>query len=157
MAREGSSPSGRALGRTVPPAASSAGFDALRAGRRGPGELLHLCRTAPPEVAADSSGNFVVVWEGTRTSDTQGIARRLFDSTGTPITLEEQAVGPDTLDPETLPRVARNDNGFVVVWHHLASIVGNELRGQRFDSNGDASKDFRVAFTTGSSPIRPWP
>jgi hypothetical protein len=106
-----------------------------------------------PQVACDSTGAFVVVWEGQRVGDdTQGIALRVYDSTGAPIFPGEREAHPGTLDPETLPRVARNDNGFVVVWHHLAPIVGNELIGQRFDPDGDTiASTFQVAaFTTGA-------
>lgn len=106
-----------------------------------------------PQVACDSTGACVVVWEGQRVGDdTQGIALRVYDNTGAPIFPGEREGHPATLDPEILPRVARNDVGFVVVWQHTAPIVGNELVGQRFDPDGDTvGPAFQVAaFTTGT-------
>ncbi len=102
-----------------------------------------------PQVAADSNGNFVVVWEGARDDDTQGVAFRLFDSSGVPVFASEQPAHGATLDAELLGRVARNDDGFVVVWHHTAPIVGNEIAGQRFDPDGNTvGGAFQVAALT---------
>jgi hypothetical protein len=104
-----------------------------------------------PQVATDSSGNFVVAWEGARDDDQNGVAFRLFDSSGTPLFAADQPAHAASLDSEMHGRVARNDDGFVVVWHHTAPIVGNELAGQRFDPDGKTvGGAFQVAaFTTG--------
>ncbi len=103
-----------------------------------------------PQVAFDSAGNFVIVWEGARSGDSQGIALRIYDSTGAPVFGTEREAHTATDDPEDLPRVARNDSGFVIVWRHVAPVLGWELRGQQFDTDSDPiGATFEVAaFTT---------
>jgi hypothetical protein len=102
-----------------------------------------------PQVATDSAGNFVVVWEGARDDDTQGVAFRIFDSTGVPVFASEQPAHGGSLDAEIHGRVARSDDGFVVVWHHTAPIVGNDLAGRLFDPDGNAlGLPFSIAAAT---------
>ncbi len=102
-----------------------------------------------PQVASDSNGNFVVVWDGQREGDTQGIALRAYDSDGVALFPGEREAHTGTADPETLPRVARNDNGFVVVWHSTVPVVGYELRGQLFEPDTDPTgATFQVAAYT---------
>jgi hypothetical protein len=109
-----------------------------------------------PRVAYDSSGNFVIAWSGARLDDSQGIGLRTYDSTGAPLFAAEKPAHVATLDPEDLPRIGRNDTGFVVVWRHVAPIVGYELIGQRFDPDSDpVGLQFQVATSTTAEITEP--
>jgi hypothetical protein len=70
------------------------------------------------DVAADSVGNFVVVWEsGFQDGDQQGVFGQLFRSDGTPAGGELQ-VSSETAYRQRFPAVAFSDSGtFVVVWN----------------------------------------
>jgi hypothetical protein len=91
------------------------------------------------EVAADSAGNFMVVWN--RGRDPSTVAARCFDSSGT-------AAGPDfevITDPGLYyPGVGVAADGagrFIVVWDTDSGAID----GQRFDSAGTpVGSDFRV-------------
>lgn len=84
-----------------------------------------------PDVAADASGNFVVVWS----EPTQEVWARRFDATGQPLG-DDFRVDTETPRSTTRPEVAMTDAGdFLVVWDGPES-PGNaiEVRGQFFDS-----------------------
>jgi large repetitive protein len=106
-----------------------------------------------PAVAANSSGNFVVVWQsqGEDGADLGVIAQR-FDSTGAEVGDEFQVNSYTTAQQEE-PAVAVDvAGGFVVVWqsaHQDGSNLG--IYGQRFDAAGEpVGIEFRVnSFTTG--------
>jgi subtilisin family serine protease len=67
------------------------------------------------DVAVDTAGNFVVVWEGQDGSN-HGIFARLYDANGQPVT-GEFVVNTYTDGQQTDPRVGMNSDGaFVVVW-----------------------------------------
>ena len=81
-----------------------------------------------PKVAADSDGNFVVVWQGERSTGVHVFGQRL-DPAGSPIGSEFR-VGTSTAD-QFNPAVAVGDGGyFVVVWSGSQGSFG--IRGQRF-------------------------
>jgi S-layer homology domain len=105
-----------------------------------------------PSVAADGSGNFVVVWDSsTHTGeDLDGIFGQRYDSSGNPAGGEFH-VNTYTTNYQYDPRVAMNASGsFVVVW----TSVGQDgdsygVFGQRYDSAGTAQgSEFRVNTTT---------
>jgi hypothetical protein len=98
-------------------------------------------------LAADSSGNFVVVW----TSDTQdgsnsGVFAQRYASSGIPVGPEFR-VNTQTISFQETPSVAADSSGnFVVVWSSLAqdgSIWG--VFGQRYAASGaPLGPEFRV-------------
>lgn len=108
-----------------------------------------------PTVAAASNGNFVIAWEAI---DPLGgddasldIYAKVFDSTGTQITLGEQLVNSDQLRDQITPQAAIDADGdFVVVW--TAGGIpgsGSDVFGQRYNELGvRAGQQFRVNDTT---------
>ena len=103
-----------------------------------------------PEVAVDSSGNFVVVWQsyGQDGSDRAVIGRR-YDSSGTALGAEFQ-VNTTTTGAQYLPSVATDPSGaFVVVWSSVLSSTEVGVFGRRYDNSGNAlGSEFRVDTTT---------
>lgn len=94
---------------------------------------------AEPAVAADGSGNFVVVWRDGNPPDTtwQLFAQR-FNSAGSKVGGEFQ-VDSYTTGSQTQPAVAADDAGnFVVVWTSSRDWYSSRLDilGQWFDSGG---------------------
>lgn len=89
-----------------------------------------------PDVAMDSTGSFVVVWESYGNYDAGGIFGRRFSSAGSPLAVEFQA-NTYFMGAQRTPNVASDNQGFVVVWRSdgedgdLGGIFG-----QRFDSAG---------------------
>jgi hypothetical protein len=91
-----------------------------------------------PSVAADPSGNFVVVWA----SDGQdgsyaGVFGQRFASSGAPLG-PEFPVNSYTTGPEYLPAVATDASGsFVVVWQRVNTVTKTSaIFGQRYSSSG---------------------
>jgi hypothetical protein len=104
------------------------------------------------DVASDSAGNFVVVWDNFGTGDEYDIFGRRYASDGTPLGGEFQ-VNPNDAEPFA-PRVASDSAGnFVVVWTEgfHPPDVSYGVFGRRFDSSGNAQgNDFLVnSYTTG--------
>jgi len=98
-----------------------------------------------PAVAADTEGNFVVVWGGvgsygTDTSSTS-IHGQLFDASGTPFGSEFQ-VNSYTPSAQAFVAVATHPEGdFVVVWESWGSYgtdtgISPSIQGQLFDASG---------------------
>jgi hypothetical protein len=104
-------------------------------------------------VAADASGNFVVVWQNDGPGDTSyGIFGRRFDSNGKPLGAEFR-VNSYTTGRQWHPAVAADASGdFVVAWTTQASQDGSAegVFAQRYDSAGEAlGGEFRVnSYTT---------
>jgi len=94
-----------------------------------------------PSVAADSAGNFVVVWERTGPS-TSGIFGRRWSSSGAPLGAEFRLDTFTTNNPAS-PMVASDGVGnFVVVWssfHQPSSTVA--VHGRRYGSTGAPTGD----------------
>lgn len=105
-----------------------------------------------PAVAADGSGNFVVVWESAaQDGSTSGVFGQRFDSAGIPQGSEFQ-VNSYTASYQSAPAVAADSLGnFVVVWNSRfqdGSYQG--VFGQRFSSAGTpAGSEFQAnSYTT---------
>jgi len=100
-----------------------------------------------PDVAADASGNFVVVWTSYyQDGDDGGIFGQKFDSDGMVDGAEFQ-VNADTSNRQIYPNVSMNDSGeFVVVWTHYTVnyFQRSDVAGQRFDSMGVVGSQFAV-------------
>jgi hypothetical protein len=96
-------------------------------------------------VAADSDGDFVVVWSSRTDKDEYGyyaggygIAGQRFSNTGSPLGTEFR-VNTYTPGDQYAPAVASDAAGnFVVVWHHVSNQDGDSygVFGQHFDSAG---------------------
>jgi hypothetical protein len=112
-----------------------------------------------PDVGADASGNFVVVWHSTGSTGSDGSGRsiqaRRYLADGTPLGAEFQ-VNDHVTGDQSSPSVAVDPSGsFVVVWGS-ASSPGNDtdlsLQGRRFDAGGaPIAPQFQVnSYTTGA-------
>lgn len=112
-----------------------------------------------PDVAMDSDGDFVVVWQSNSSADDDpygfGIQGRRYNAAGTALDTPEFQVNSYTFGSQTFPAVARdNDGDFVVAWD--SAYADNDtsyhsIQGQRFDSAGAAAgSQFEVNdYTTG--------
>ncbi|HEV8268176.1 MAG TPA: hypothetical protein VGR00_08090, partial [Thermoanaerobaculia bacterium] len=106
------------------------------------GEFLVNSRTTnaqyAPSVASDSSGNFVVVWQGAgQDGNGYGVFGQRFNSAGTPAGAEFRVSSYTTLN-QRAPAVAAAPSGdFVAVWES-ASGDGSSygVFGQRYASSG---------------------
>jgi hypothetical protein len=90
-----------------------------------------------PSVAADGSGNLVVVWDSDFDGSNYGVFGRRYDATGTPQGAEFR-VNSYTTGAQTLASVASDASGnFVVVWESLGQDGSSQgIFGRRFDSAG---------------------
>jgi hypothetical protein len=117
-----------------------------------------------PSVAADPSGNFVVVWEsptepagsGSYSHSVQG---QRFDGSGAPLGSEFK-INTYTTAAQRHPSVATDTSGnFVVVWESFGSSGSDSsyysVQGQRFDSSGaPQGTEFQAnTYTTGSQDL----
>jgi len=111
-----------------------------------------------PSVAADSDGDFVVVWQSNGSDGTDNHYRSIqgqrFASDGTPQGAQFQ-VNTYTTNYQALPAVASDaDGNFMVVWQSFGSYGtdqdGNSVQGQRYASDGSPQGlEFQVnSYTT---------
>ncbi|MCU0523953.1 MAG: hypothetical protein MUF72_03915 [Elainella sp. Prado103] len=101
-------------------------------------------------VAMDANGNFVVVWSSFgQDGSLGGIYGQRFSANGTPLGTEFR-VNTGTVGEQNLPEVAMDATGnFVVTWtSNEGGTRGNEIRAQRYDSNGVAQGDVIAVNTT---------
>jgi hypothetical protein len=106
---------------------------------------------ALPVVAASSSGDFVIVWEGYLDGSSLGVFAHRFSSDGTPLAAEFQ-VNTYTASSQRSPAVAASPSGdFVVAWESYAQDGSNDgVFARRFSSAGTPLADeFQVnTYTT---------
>ena len=111
-----------------------------------------------PAVAADTSGNFVVVWQSYANDGSQyGIFGQRFDAAGTPQGSEFRA-NSYTTGAQLLPHVAADASGaFVVAWESFAQDGSSTgLFGQRFDATGiPRGGEFQINSYTTSYQVNP--
>src|SRR6185436_2227731 len=111
-----------------------------------------------PSVAADSFGNFVVVWRSNdQDGDSRGVFGQRYASSGTPLGPEFQ-VNTFTTAPQEDPSVAADPSGnFVVVWtspQDGGPVFG--VFGQRYASTGEPlGPEFLVNTVTAGNQDRP--
>lgn len=107
------------------------------------------------DLAIDSAGNFVVVWQSeTQDGSQEGIFGQRFNAAGSPLGSEFQ-VNSDSVNRQRYPAVAADLSGnFVVVWQSFNrdGFPSEGVFGRRFDSSGNPQGgDFQVnTFTTGN-------
>jgi hypothetical protein len=108
---------------------------------------------APTSIAADSSGNFVVVWQSdAQDGSSLGVFGQRFTSSGIPLGPEFR-VNTYTTGSQQRASVASDTSGnFVVVWQSGHDGSSNGVFGQRYASSGaPLGPEFRVnTYTTGS-------
>ncbi len=110
-----------------------------------------------PAVAADSAGNFVMVWESVyQDGDSDGVFGQRFDATGVPVGTEFQ-VNSYTTGAQYGSAVASDGSGnFLVVWHNQIHNVPLYSVAQRFDALGvPAGDEFRLSAYTTESETNP--
>ena len=102
-----------------------------------------------PDVGMDSSGDFVVAWEGEDAED-EGIFARRFDSSGAAQGTEFQ-VNTETDDSQKRPTVAMDDSGdFVIAWESEEQDGDKAgVFGQEYTSAGaKVGVEFQINTTT---------
>ncbi len=109
-----------------------------------------------PAVAADGSGNFVVVWHDPQDGSWSGVFGQRFDSAGSRVG-SEFLVNTTTTNLQTWPTVAADGaGGFIVAWQsYVHDGSGWGVFGQRFDSAGSRlGSEFQVnTYTTSSQTV----
>ena len=107
-------------------------------------------------VASDTTGNFVVVWNGAGQGDGSSIFGQRYDSSGSPLGGEFQ-VNTYTTNVQWFPSIASDASGnFVVVWaSYDKDGFLDGVFGQRYDNSGSRLGDeFRVnTYTTHSQRV----
>ncbi len=98
-------------------------------------------RQTDPAVAADPSGNFIIVWQSDWQDGSQGgIFGQRFDAEGDPVG-EEFQVNTYTTRAQIEPSVATDQAGnFVVVWTHCfgySYFCYGAINGQLYDATGN--------------------
>ena len=110
------------------------------------------------DVAADSAGNLVVVWNsrGDQDGSGYGVFGQRYAASGTPLGLEFRA-NTFTTGFQTFPSVASDSSGnFVVVWSSGQDGSGYGVFGQRYASSGTPlGAEFLVNTYTTDVQIRP--
>ena len=111
-----------------------------------------------PSVTADSSGNFVVVWESAGQDGSEyGVFGQRYASSGAPLGPEFR-VSTYTSGSQEYPVVAADSAGsFVVVWHSQPGDSNSrDVFGQRYDASGaPLGSEFRV--NTYTTYAQQWP
>jgi Dockerin type I domain len=105
-----------------------------------------------PAVAADSAGNFVIVWGSASVQDgsREGVYMRRYNSSGNPLSGEIQ-VNQFTLDIQGNPSVAMDGNGdFVVAWEsNYQDGDGYAIYARKYSSAGvPITNEFQVNQST---------
>ena len=108
-----------------------------------------------PSVAADSVGNFVIVWQDYGSGGASGIYGQRYTSLGQPLGGEFRIdmASPDTY--HAYPTVAMDDGGFVVTWLRSEPLGSGDFEAfaRRYDALGSALGDaFQVSSWSTSGP-----
>jgi len=107
-------------------------------------------------VAADSAGNFVVVWTSYDSYPSFGVFGQRYANSGMPLGMEFR-VNTETPLEQTFPSVAADSSGnFVVVWQSLQDGSYRGVFGQRYASSGaPLGPEFRANDYTTSNQQSP--
>jgi hypothetical protein len=101
-------------------------------------------------VASNGAGDFVVVWAGPNGAGQQDVFGQRYSSTGA-LQGVNFRVNTYTTGDQGTPAVARNTDGFVVVWRSVDQLPSNGIGiyGQRYDSaGGPLGVAFQINATT---------
>jgi hypothetical protein len=110
-----------------------------------------------PSVAADASGNFVVVWQGVdAASSTWDVFAQRYAASGSAVGGQFRVNTYSTGD-QKFPAVAAAPTGeFLVVWQSPRDGDGNGIYGQLYDASGaPAGIEFRVNTNTTDDQVHP--
>lgn len=106
-------------------------------------------------LAMTSTGDFLVVWDGSGPGDDSGVFARRFDSSGTPSGSEVLVNVATTNGQVRAATTALADGEFLVVWEG-ADGSGSGIIGRRFDSTGaPVGGEVQVNTTTASTQFYP--
>ena len=108
-------------------------------------------RVGPPELSANSDGDFLVAWTSQEAGESRpkDILMRRFDSLGNPVGVEMLVINEDATQPLDIAAGAGNSTGeTIVTWVQTESY---DIRARRFDSDGTAiGESFQInSYTTG--------
>ncbi|MEM6793871.1 MAG: hypothetical protein AAF725_07795, partial [Acidobacteriota bacterium] len=94
---------------------------------------------------ARSDAGFVVVWAGGPTASGREIQGQRFDPDGTAVGAQFRVI-TSTANDQSHPAAAMDSaGGFVVVWDSFRNAGDRDVRGRRFESNGNPiGNDFRI-------------
>ncbi|MFT5091581.1 MAG: VCBS repeat-containing protein, partial [Porticoccaceae bacterium] len=118
-----------------------------------------------PSITMDDAGDYIIVWEGVGTGDSDGVFARKYDSSGTALTGEFR-VNDTTTNTQSQTSVAMLDvDNFVVVWsgegagdvdgvfarqfHHVPPVLDLDAN----NSSGSTGADFSANFTDGGGAV----
>ena len=118
-----------------------------------------------PSIAMDSSGDYIIVWEGFGSGDNSGVFGRKYDSSGTALT-GEFLVNNTTTNTQSQASVAILDiDNYVVVWSGEGAGDIDGVFARQFsdippvldldadNSSGASGSDFNAAFVDGAGPV----
>jgi hypothetical protein len=134
------------------------------AGTAQGGEFLVNTTTANtqvnPSVAMDSSGNFIIAWEGNGPSDSSGVFAQRYNADGSKPSTNgaEFKVNTTTANTQANPSAAMDSSGnFIIAWQSdLQDLSNNGIYAQRYNATGAAQlAEFRVNVTTVNNQKNP--
>ncbi|MEJ7592856.1 MAG: DUF4347 domain-containing protein [Planctomycetaceae bacterium] len=92
-----------------------------------------------PSIAMDDTGNFLIVWEGNGTLDSDGVFRRLYAASGNPLKSSEFRINGTTAGTQSMASAAMlNGTNFVVAWSGAGAA----------DSSGVFARQFAITLPT---------
>ena len=112
-------------------------------------------------IAMDDNGNFVIVWSGSGSGDSDGVFYRRFNADGTSADPKEVLVNTTITGVQDNATVAMDGNGnFVIIWEGNGNQPGNidsdGVFGQLFDASGTTvGGEFLVNPSSGSNEGEP--
>jgi len=90
-----------------------------------------------PLISIDTTGNFIITWNGNGIGDLSGIYAQRFNSSGTKLG-SEFLVNSYTTNNQMYPEISINDNGyFVISWEGCGLGDSSGIFAKRFDSSGN--------------------
>jgi len=109
------------------------------------------CSQQAPEITVAPDGSFIVCWYEFRDGDADIWFQR-FDSSGTPVGINEKVNTDVTMGWQGDPAIACYPNGnFIITWEDRRDIGNSDVFAQCFSSNGTRRGDnFRVNDSTAS-------
>jgi RHS repeat-associated protein len=109
-----------------------------------------------PAIAANASGDFVIVWNGKGSDDTNGVFFQRFRADGTRLGTEQMA-NVTTLGDQASPNVGiAQDGSFIITWEGKGPGDNNGIFYRRFQANGSANgSELRVNSTTSGEQRQP--
>jgi hypothetical protein len=109
-----------------------------------------------PSVAVDAAGNFVVVWTGKGSNDSNGIYARRYNAVGTALGSEFQVNGTSNGNQDDPTLAMAPDGHFVIAWSGKGSGDSNGIYARRYSAAGTAlGSEFQVSTTSNGNQDDP--